>query len=395
MGCFDGAEVCELVGCFILKQIKSIMNINDVGLYRDDGLGVMRNLSGPETDRKRKDLINIFKDCGLSITCETNLKIVNFLDIQLNLENNTIRPYMKPSNNPVYINKHSNHPPNILQKLPKSISRRISDISSNENIFKDSITIYENALKSSGFNENLTYTTTSVNKKENEEKKKRKRNIIWYNPPYSANVKTNLGKTFFKLISKHFPRENKLYKIFNKNTLKISYSCMKNISAIIASHNRKILNPPNENFGCNCRNKESCPLDNKCLTPKIIYKALVSCPQLNETKTYIGLSETPFKDRYGNHKKAIRHKKYSKETELSKYIWELKDKQIDYTITWSILQQINGKISSINCQLCLAEKYHIMNSLGDENLLNKRNEFVTKCMHQNKYLLSSIKTGVG
>ena len=54
MGYFDGAEVCELVGCYILNKIKIIMNPNDVGLYRDDGLGVLRNLSGPQVDKKRK-----------------------------------------------------------------------------------------------------------------------------------------------------------------------------------------------------------------------------------------------------------------------------------------------------------------------------------------------------
>ena len=59
MGCFDGAEVCELVGCYILNKIKRIMNPNDVGLYRDDGLGVLRNLSGPQVDKKRRPNQNL------------------------------------------------------------------------------------------------------------------------------------------------------------------------------------------------------------------------------------------------------------------------------------------------------------------------------------------------
>ena len=135
------------------------MNANDVGLYRDDGLGVLRNLSRPQVDKNRKYLIKIFKDCGLSITCQTNIKIADFLDIRLNLNNSSIGPYMKPNNNPVYINKESNHPPNVLDKLTKSISRRISDISSSEEIFHDSKRIYEKAFNDSGFNERLTYTT--------------------------------------------------------------------------------------------------------------------------------------------------------------------------------------------------------------------------------------------
>ena len=50
------------------------MNNKDFGLYRDDGRGVLRNTSAPDADRKRKSIIKIFKECGLSITCEVNKK---------------------------------------------------------------------------------------------------------------------------------------------------------------------------------------------------------------------------------------------------------------------------------------------------------------------------------
>ena len=63
--------------------------------------------------------------------------------------------------------------------------------------------------------------------------------------------------------------------VFNKNTIKISYSCMKNIKSIIASYNKSILLPKAKEDGCNCRNKELCPLQNQCLTPKVIYEATV------------------------------------------------------------------------------------------------------------------------
>ena len=59
MGCFDGAETCELVGLFLLEQIRTIVDQNHIGLYRDDGLGVLYNLSGPETDRIRKQLFHL------------------------------------------------------------------------------------------------------------------------------------------------------------------------------------------------------------------------------------------------------------------------------------------------------------------------------------------------
>ena len=66
----------------------------------------------------------------------------------------------------------------------------------------------------------------ALNKSKNDknDNKQRKRKIIWYNPPYSANIKRNIGKTFLNLMKKHFPKTNKLHKIFNKNTVKISYS---------------------------------------------------------------------------------------------------------------------------------------------------------------------------
>ena len=53
-------------------------------------------------------------------------------------------------------------------------------------------------------------------------------NILWYNPPFSKNTNTNIGHKFLALIDKHFPKDHKLRKIFNRNTIKISYSCMNN-----------------------------------------------------------------------------------------------------------------------------------------------------------------------
>ena len=61
----------------------------------------------------------------------------------------------------------------------------------------------------------------------------RRRKIIWFNPSYSRNVKMNIGKNFLNLLVKHFPANNKMHKIFNKNTVKVSYSFMKNMDSII------------------------------------------------------------------------------------------------------------------------------------------------------------------
>ena len=61
MGCFDGTEICEQVGIYNLHQLKNVLSKESAGLYRDDGLGILRNLSGPEVDRIRKRIIKIFK----------------------------------------------------------------------------------------------------------------------------------------------------------------------------------------------------------------------------------------------------------------------------------------------------------------------------------------------
>ena len=225
------------------------------------------------------------------------------MDVRFNLKDQTYEPYRKPNNNPVYINKHSNHPPNIINEVPKALSKRLTSISCNKNVFDRNIGIYNTALKNSGFDQTLTYdeqdelTSDSVNEESNQTRK-RKRNIIWYNPPYSMSVKTNVGKIFFKLLRKHFPPSHPMYTIFNTNKVKISYRCFPNIGSIISFHNKKILYSDNTEYGCNCNDKNKCPLDNKCLTPRIVYRADVTNDQTQEQKFYYGISDTPFKERY-------------------------------------------------------------------------------------------------
>ena len=98
------------------------------------------------------------------------------------------------------------------------------------------------------------------------------------------------------MLKKNFPKSNPFSKFFNKNTLNISYSCTRNMKSIISSHNKQILTPKNKQVGCNCRIKNSCPLDNKCLTAPVIYQADVMNNLDNEYKSYLGLEETTFKE---------------------------------------------------------------------------------------------------
>ena len=89
VGCYDGTEVCKLVGCYILNQLTTVMRKEILRLYHDNGFGVMKKMSGPDKEQKRKQIIKMFKNCGLKITIKTNLTSVNFLDIHLNLRYNT------------------------------------------------------------------------------------------------------------------------------------------------------------------------------------------------------------------------------------------------------------------------------------------------------------------
>ena len=270
MGCYDCAEVCELVGTYILSKSKNITNKENIGLYHDDRLGIFQNIPKTKIERKKNQIVKVFKDCGLSITIKCNLKSEDFLDVTFDLLNEIYKPYRKPNNKPLYINKHSNHPPNILKQLPKSIEKRISETSSNTDVFNRSIKIYNDALYKSNFKEPLQFVIPAPKKNDESQKRKIKRNIIWFDPPYSSNVKSNIGKIFLQLLSKHFPKDHQMRKIFNKSTLKIWDSCMNNISSILSTHNKNILKPKQTSFGCNCRNKDNFPLDGECLTPNII-----------------------------------------------------------------------------------------------------------------------------
>ncbi|PIK40481.1 hypothetical protein BSL78_22671 [Apostichopus japonicus] len=119
MGSHDGAEVCELVGLFILHNLKQHLNPADVGLYRDDGLAALRTRSGRLADMKRKEVTQLFNKFGLKVTIETNLQVVNYLDITMNLANGSFAPYRKPGDNPLFIHSHSDHPPGIIKNIPQ------------------------------------------------------------------------------------------------------------------------------------------------------------------------------------------------------------------------------------------------------------------------------------
>ena len=76
---------------------------------------------------------------------------------------------------------------------------------------------------------------------------------------------------------------------------------------------------------------------------------------------------------------------------LSKYVWSLQSQGIIPNIKWRIVKKVNSVVSSNYCKLCLTEKFYIIESLDDKNLLNEKSELVSKCRHQNKLLVCNVK----
>lgn len=81
----------------------------------------------------------------------SNLKIVDHLN------SNTFKPFHKEHETPNYINYDSNHPYAIVKQIPITVSSRISELSSNKNIFNKNKELYENALHKCGFKNKLSY----------------------------------------------------------------------------------------------------------------------------------------------------------------------------------------------------------------------------------------------
>ena len=177
---------------------------------------------------------------GLRITMDPSAQIVNFLDVTLDLENGKYKPFRKPNDTPLYVNTGSSHPQTVLKQIPHGINKRLVEISSSETDFNEAKPAYQKALNESKHKHTLEFKQEEPIRPRNNNKKKRR--IFWFNPPFSAAVTTNIGKQFLALVDKHFPKTNPLHAIFNRNTMKLSYSFTMNVKAIIQAHNKKLLN---------------------------------------------------------------------------------------------------------------------------------------------------------
>merc|ERR1712055_183219 len=234
---------------------------------------------------------------------------------------------------------------------------------------------YSTALTSSGHHSATQFTAPATQTP----RRQRRRKIIWFNPPFSLNVSTNVGKEVLGLIDKHFPPHHKFAMLFNRNNVKVSYSCMPSMGAIIQAHNAKLLAPHDiDERTCSCRQPTECPVDGKCLTKSVVYKATATADR-QPTKTYFGLAEGSFKDRYTKHMSSFRHEDQRPSTRLSEHSWSLNDIGVQGNIKWEIAHKsFPYKYGSRHYDLCTSKKLAI--SMADSRLLlNKRSEIVAQC----------------
>ena len=164
-------------------------------MNQDVALIIIRNINNQQTHKIRKKIITIFQSIDLKIEIQTNLTEVLFLDVTFSLERNTYRPYRKPNDNITYINTSQNHPPQIIKHLTQTISERLYRNSSSAEIFEQSKPDYEEALKKCGYKAKLQYMQPNLQQNNT---RKITRKIIWFNSPFSLNVKTDVSKIFLQ-----------------------------------------------------------------------------------------------------------------------------------------------------------------------------------------------------
>ena len=162
MGSFDGAECCDVVGLYLLHQATethAVLRKEDVGLFRDDLAGVTRG-GGPVAERKKKELIKVFKSEGLNITADCNLASIDFLDVTLTIKNQEHKPYMKKNSKLQYLDVRSNHPPIIKKSIASGVEKRLSTIFSSKKVFNEDIRSYQEALDKADHKHKLTFQET-------------------------------------------------------------------------------------------------------------------------------------------------------------------------------------------------------------------------------------------
>ena len=103
MGDYDSTEICDLMGIFMLSLLRKKYSSNNICLYLDGGLSVLRNISGQQAEKHTKIIQKFFRDKGLQTIIKCNLKVVDYLDVTLNLNDGTYHSFHKPNKEITYI----------------------------------------------------------------------------------------------------------------------------------------------------------------------------------------------------------------------------------------------------------------------------------------------------
>ena len=340
-------------------------------------------------DCLRKKITALFKEEGLSIATEGGSKIVDFLDVVLNLNDGSHHPFVKPNTRTTYVSTSSNHPKIVLDRIQEGVAKRLSVNSSDAEKFRQHTAHFDNALKESGHPGNMSYIEEASGKG----KKKRKRNVIWFNPPWCHSIRTKVGGRFLALVRKHFGKGKPLYHLFNEKKLKLSYSTAPNVKQFISAHNKKVIarheGRAEPTFhGCNCNGGvEECPLSGNCLKPGVVYKATLDME--GESKYYVGQTKNSFKSRWRIHDSDTNRGR--RRCRLSTYIIDQKTKGKEpRSLKWEVLTAAKQrKRGDKHCHLCLSEKAFI--ARGDEqHMLNKRSDIMERCRHKDELMLSNF-----
>ena len=199
---------------------------------------MFRNVSWPQSEKIKKNFQRIFRENDLEIVISCNMKRVNSLDVTLNLNDRTYRPYHKPNDEIMYI--HWVQP------------------STNDN-------------QATSDRYWITFAQYLF---------------------VERDLRLKCTKMHLKSVDKHFSKHHKFRKIFNRNTVKISFSCLPNMKSKISKHNRKILattqqEPTQSVKTCSCPRNTICPMAGKCLEKDILYIARIASDLPNyNTKEY-------------------------------------------------------------------------------------------------------------
>ena len=168
---------------------------------------------------------------------------------------------------------------------------------------------------------------------------------------------------------------------------------MPNMGRLISKTNKSKLKTDDtvaqpKTFNCNGR---QCPVGGNCLESEVIYQAEVKRADSGEVSTYIGLTQDTFEKRHNQHMSDFRLIQYRHKTRLSAHIWDLKEKGVNFDLSWRIVAKAKAySPGSRSCNLCNSEKIFIL-FRPQLASLNSRNELMSKCKHKDKFKLSVFK----